>query len=92
MPHRIEVFSAGCPLCRKVITEIEVGKCSGCQLNVYDISENMADAERYGVRVVPTTVIDGEVVIEGRPDIPFMCSDETYAYFRQHYPMQGRQR
>jgi len=44
-------------------------------------------AEKYGVRVTPTVIIDEEVKIEGRPDIPFVCSDEAYAHFREVYPL-----
>jgi len=39
--------------------------------------------------VVPTVIIDDEVKIEGRPDIPFVCSAETYAHFRQYYPLKS---
>ena len=87
MPHRIEVFTGNCPFCKRVLNEIEAGKCSGCQLIEYKMSQNPPMAKRYGVRVVPTVVIDGEVKIEGRPDIPFVCSEETYAHFRQRYPL-----
>jgi hypothetical protein len=57
---------------------------------VYPVSENMPLARQYGVRVVPTVIIDGEVKIEGRPDIPFVCSDEMYAYFKERYPLTIR--
>ena len=87
MPHRIEVFSGNCPLCSEVIDEIEAGKCAGCRLTVHNISDERVLARKFGVRVVPTVLIDGEVKIEGRPDIPFVCSDETYAHFRQRYPL-----
>ncbi len=87
MPHKIEVFSADCPLCNKIVEEIEAGKCAGCQLNVYNIAENLSLARSYGVRVVPTVIIDGEVKIEGRPDIPFVCSNETYNHFKERYPL-----
>ena len=87
MPHKIEVFSANCPLCNKIVDEIEAGKCASCQMIVYNISENMELARNYGVRVAPTVIIDGEVRIEGRPDIPFVCSDETYAHFKERYPL-----
>jgi Thioredoxin domain len=87
MPHKIEVFSAGCPLCNGVVDEIEAGRCAGCQLIVYDLSENSELARTFGVRVVPTVIIDGEVKIEGRPDIPFVCSEETYAHFKERYPL-----
>lgn len=88
MQHRLEVFSAKCPLCTEVVKEIEVGKCAGCELIVHDISEDMELARKFDVRVVPTTIIDGEIRIEGKPDIPFICSDETYRHFREHYPLR----
>jgi Thioredoxin domain len=87
MPHKIEVFSANCPLCNRVVDMIEAGRCAGCQLIVYNLSENLELARSYGVRVAPTVIIDGEVRIEGEPDIPFVCSDETYAHFKEHYPL-----
>lgn len=88
MPHRIEVFSAGCPLCQSVVDEIEAGKCAGCLLLVHNIADSGHLAGKYGVRVVPTVIIDDEVKIEGRPDIPFVCSDETYAHFKARYPLR----
>jgi len=87
MPHKIEVFSANCPLCNKIVDEIEAGMCTGCQLIVYSVTEKPDLARDYGVRVVPTVIIDGEVKIEGRPDIPFVCSDETYAHLKERYPL-----
>ena len=87
MPHRIEVFSANCPLCNKIVDEIEAGRCAKCQLIVYQVSENLELVRNYGITVVPTVIIDGEVKIEGRPDIPFVCSDETYAHFKERYPL-----
>jgi len=87
VPHKIELFSANCPLCIKVVDEIEAGKCAGCQLIVHNLSDNLELARNYEVRVVPTVIIDGEVKIEGRPDIPFVCSDEAYAHFKERYPL-----
>ena len=88
MPHRIEVFIGSCPLCKEVVDEIEAGKCAGCRLVVHNMSESTLLARKYRVRVVPTVVIDGEVKIEGRPDIPFVCSEETYAHFKERYPLE----
>jgi|SRR2546422_6272427 len=87
MPHRIVVFSGDCPLCNEVVSEIEAGKCASCQLTIYHLSEDRAVAKEFGVRVVPTVIIDDEVKIEGRPDIPFVCSDETYVHFKSRYPL-----
>jgi len=41
MPHKIEVFSANCPICNKVVDEIEAGKCAECQLIIYNLSESL---------------------------------------------------
>ncbi len=90
MPHRIIVFTADCHLCNEVVDEIEAGKCAGCQLTVYDVSEHKALAGEYRVRVVPSVIIDGEVKIEGRADTPFVCSEETYAHFKEKYPLLQR--
>lgn len=70
----------------EVVDEVEAGNCAGCQLTFHNLSDESAMARKYGVRVVPTVVIDGEVKIEGRPDIPLVGSEETYAYFRQRCP------
>ncbi|HEY5620623.1 MAG TPA: thioredoxin family protein [Candidatus Bathyarchaeia archaeon] len=88
MPHRIEVFTGNCPLCREVVDEIEAGKCAGCQLIVHNVAESSVLAKKYQVKVVPTVIIDDEVKIEGKPDIPFVCSEDTYAHFREHYPLR----
>ena len=88
MPHRIEILTGSCPLCRSVVDEIEAGKCSGCKMVTYEMSKNPPEAHRYGVRVVPTIVIDGEVKIERKPDIPFVCDAETYDHFRNKYPLR----
>ena len=88
MPHRIEVFTGNCRLCQEVVDEIEAGKCLSCQLIVHNIAESSVLAKKYQVKVVPTVIIDDEVKIEGKPDIPFVCSEDTYAHFREHYPLR----
>ncbi len=88
MTHRIQVFTGNCPLCQKVVDEIEAGKCAGCQLIIRNVTESVSLARKYGVRVVPTVIIDDEVKIEGRPEIPFVCSAETYSFFREHYSLK----
>ena len=74
-------------MCNEVVDEIEAGKCAKCELTICNVSEQRALARQYGVRVVPTVIIDSEVKIEGRADMPFVCSDETYAHFKEKYPL-----
>jgi hypothetical protein len=91
MPHKIEVFVSNCFLCRNILNEIEAGKCAGCQLIVHNLTENVDQnlVQKYKITVVPTIVIDGKIKIEGRPDIPFICSDETYRYFERKYSLKN---
>ena len=35
----------------------------------------------YGVKAVPTTVIDGNIKVVGVPDFPRVCSDKVYHYW-----------
>lgn len=91
MPHRIEVFTGDCPLCREALDLVEAGKCGTCELVVRNLSRE-PDAHRdvrrrYNVRAVPTIVIDGRIKIEGMPDFPWICDDDFYRRLEARYPM-----
>ena len=92
MRHTIEVFTAGCPLCRSALTAVEVGKCASCVVIERDLRagspEDRERAHAYGVRAVPTIVIDGRIKVEGTPDFPWMCSDAFYRELLAKYPLQ----
>jgi hypothetical protein len=94
--HTIEIFSANCPLCRHVTDDIQIGKCEGCQQIVYDVN-SMTDTiktkmKEYGVRSVPTTVIDGEIKVVGIPDFPWICGDDLYMKLKREYPMKNNEK
>lgn len=66
----IEIFTAGCPVCRETIETVRqaVADC-GC-----DIIERKCEGEtccepavNYGVKSLPTVVADGKIVFEGKP-------------------------
>lgn len=72
MAHKVEIFSADCPLCRETIdmvkgsdccknSEIVVHKCEG--------DECCDPAKNYKIRTVPSIVVDGKLAIEGRPSL-----------------------
>lgn len=71
MPQRrvIEVFTAGCPLCHETLNAVKeaVATC-GCEVVERRCSgvECCDEAKRYGVRAMPTVVVDGEIAFEGR--------------------------
>ncbi|MFQ5970634.1 MAG: thioredoxin family protein [Nitrososphaerales archaeon] len=89
--HAIEVFSSNCPLCKHVIDTIEIGKCEGCSMTIYDVN-NMTDEmkirmKKYGVNAVPTTIIDGAIKVVGIPDFPWICGEDLYRKLRKEYSL-----
>src|ERR671937_3241912 len=90
--HTIEVFSAGCPLCRHITDEIEIGKCKGCNQTIYDINklteEIKVKMKEYGIISVPTTIIDGKIKVVGIPDFPWICGDDLYLKLKREYPLK----
>jgi hypothetical protein len=71
MPNRrrIEVFTAGCPLCNETLELVKqaVSAC-GCEVVEKRCTETHCcdEAKRYGVRAMPTVVADGQIMFEGR--------------------------
>ena len=67
--RRIEVFTAGCPLCNETLVLIKkaVAAC-GCEMIERRCSEKevCAEAKQYQVRAMPSVVVDGAIAFEGR--------------------------
>jgi hypothetical protein len=90
--HTIEIFSANCPLCKHMTDDVEIGKCEGCSQIIYDVN-NMTDEvkrkmRRYGIKAVPTAVIDGGIKIVGIPDFPWICGEDLYKKLKKDYPLE----
>lgn len=66
--RKIEVFSAGCPLCSETLRMVKeaVSSC-GCEVIERRCTgeEQCAEAKAYGVRAMPTVVVDGKIAFEG---------------------------
>lgn len=66
---KIEVFTAGCPLCNETLELVRnaVADC-GCEVveRRCSGSECCDQAKQYGVKAVPTVVIDGRILFEGK--------------------------
>jgi len=87
----IEIFSANYPLFRHITDDIEIGNCEGCSQTVYDVN-NMTEGIKvkmkdYGVKAVPTTIIDGKIKIVGIPNFPWICGEDLYRKLKQKYPL-----
>ena len=61
--RKVEVFSAGCPVCRETIALVKKIACPSCDVEVLDMhdSAGAAKAKRYGVTTVPAVVVDGKL-------------------------------
>ncbi len=63
MPHKIEVFSAGCKICSDTIATVKKLAKSEHEIVVHDMQhqETAERAARLGIRSVPAVVIDGQI-------------------------------
>ncbi len=59
--RRVEIFSAGCPVCEDAVALVKSIACPSCEVEVLDMQQEAvaARAKEYGVRTVPSVVIDG---------------------------------
>ncbi len=61
--RKIEVFSAGCPVCDDTVKLVNNLACPSCEVTVLDMKtpENADRAKTLGIRSVPAVVIDGKL-------------------------------
>jgi glutaredoxin 3 len=72
--RKIEIFSAGCPVCQETIERVRQVACLSCDITILDMNDPTVDrrAQSLGIRSVPAVVIDGQLAdcCRGRgPDI-----------------------
>ena len=47
--RKVELFTAGCPLCDKVVKLVKSLACASCEVTIYDLrKEAMDKARKYG--------------------------------------------
>jgi len=61
--RKIEIFSAGCPVCENAVSLVRSLACSSCEITVLDMNQPAVakKASRLGLRSVPAVVIDGRL-------------------------------
>ena len=91
-PHNRNILSK-LSTCKHITDDIRIGKCEGCYQIVYDINKMTevvkSKMKKYGVKAVPTTIIDGKIKIVGIPDFPWICGEDLYKKSRSEYPLEG---
>ena len=62
--RKVEIFSAGCPVCQDVIELVKRLACPSCEVVVLDMNDPHVSerARSLGIRSVPAVAIDGELV------------------------------
>lgn len=66
--RRVEVFTAGCPVCDDTVRLVKDLACDNCEVVVYDLNQGCATnhcrdrAREYGILRVPAVVVDGHLV------------------------------
>ena len=61
--RKIEIFSAGCPLCKETEEMVSRLTCSSCEVSVIDMHDLLgaSRARELGVRSVPAVVVNGKL-------------------------------
>ncbi|EQD24480.1 MAG: hypothetical protein D084_Lepto4C00430G0006 [Leptospirillum sp. Group IV 'UBA BS'] len=61
--RKIEVFSAGCPVCTEAADRVRSLSCPSCELTVLDMKDTgvAKRARELGVRSLPSVAIDGQL-------------------------------
>jgi len=61
----VEIFTAGCPLCERVVELVRSLSCPDCEITIYDLhtgcssNECREKADRYGIQRVPAVAVNG---------------------------------
>jgi glutaredoxin len=61
--RKIEIFSAGCPVCEETVELVNRAACPSCEVSVLDMKDPsvVSRARSLGIRSVPAVVIDGKL-------------------------------
>lgn len=68
---KIEVFTADCPLCNDTLKIIKQVSCPECEVIERRCSGEVCcePAKGYGIKAVPTIVVDGKIRVVGKPSL-----------------------
>lgn len=61
--RKVEIFSAGCPICKETIELVNSLACPSCEIVVHDVHEKSVQrlAKKLGVNSVPAVAINGKL-------------------------------
>lgn len=61
--RKVEIFSAGCPVCEEAVSLVQNLACSSCEIDVLNMSDPGVSrrAEKLGIQSLPAVAVDGEL-------------------------------
>jgi len=68
MKRKIEVFTAGCPVCEPVVKTVKEMTCDSCEVTVYNLVEQceskvcLDKIKEYNITSLPAVVVNGELL------------------------------
>lgn len=68
MKRKIEIFTAGCPVCDPVVKLVNELTCGSCDVTIYDMVKLCNDnaclnkAKEYGVVRIPAIAVNGKLL------------------------------
>jgi hypothetical protein len=66
--RKVEVFTAGCPVCEPTVELVQKLACPSCEVIVYDLNQGCdtnecrEKAKQYGIHRIPAVVVDGQLL------------------------------
>jgi hypothetical protein len=62
--RRVEVFTAGCPVCQGVVDMVNELACPHCEVSIYNLNQNegVEEAKVYGVTALPSVAVNGQLL------------------------------
>lgn len=65
--RKVEVFTAGCLVCEDTVKMVKELACESCEVTVYNLNKScdsgncLEKVNQYGIKKVPTVVVDGKI-------------------------------
>lgn len=65
--RKVEVFTAGCPVCDPTVKMVRELACPSCEVKIHDLNKSCetgecrVEAQKYGIETVPAVVINGKL-------------------------------
>ena len=62
--RKIEVFTAGCPVCTDLVDLVKATACPDCEVTIYNLNQGQGvdEAKRYGVSALPSVAVEGKLL------------------------------